>query len=121
MHIRELVFEPYGLQAQRDANPGPPAPGTEAVLLRARRELLDADSKWYVLHFSCMLKTSVSTNFEQDDVLVSETGVPTRASRGDSTTVGDMPDRWRRAFLLIGLRVHVRRSRHALVISRAYS
>ena len=43
MHVCELAFEPYGKEAQRDREAG-----TEAVLLRARRELLDADAKWCV-------------------------------------------------------------------------
>lgn len=43
MHARELVFEPYDAQQQREA-------GTEPVLLRARKELLEPDAKWSVSH-----------------------------------------------------------------------
>ncbi len=39
MHAREIVFEPFDAQNQRDS-------GTEPILLRARKELLDPDSKW---------------------------------------------------------------------------
>ena len=41
MHTRELVFEPFDANAQRDK-------GVEPVLLRAKKELLEPDSKWYV-------------------------------------------------------------------------
>ena len=39
MHAREIVFEPFDAQSQRDS-------GSETVLLRARKELLDPESKW---------------------------------------------------------------------------
>lgn len=39
MHAREVVFEPFDAQHQRDS-------GTEPVLLRARKELLEPDAKW---------------------------------------------------------------------------
>lgn len=39
MHAREIVFEPFDAQHQRDS-------GTEPVLLRARKELLEPDAKW---------------------------------------------------------------------------
>ncbi|KZT12550.1 uncharacterized protein LAESUDRAFT_733215 [Laetiporus sulphureus 93-53] len=39
MHARELVYEPYDAQHQRDL-------GSEPVLLRARKELLEPDAKW---------------------------------------------------------------------------
>ena len=41
MHTRELVFEPFDANAQRDKV-------VEPVLLRAKKELLEPDSKWYV-------------------------------------------------------------------------
>ena len=41
MHAREVVFEPFDAQNQREA-------GTEPILLRARKELLDPESKWSV-------------------------------------------------------------------------
>jgi mediator of RNA polymerase II transcription subunit 18 len=41
MHTREIVFEPYDAQHQRDS-------GTEPVLLRAKKELLEHDPKWHV-------------------------------------------------------------------------
>ncbi|KAH9918234.1 uncharacterized protein BXZ73DRAFT_92286 [Epithele typhae] len=44
MHAREVVFEPFDAQNQRDA-------GTEPVLLRARRELLDPDSQWVLYSY----------------------------------------------------------------------
>ena len=44
MHTRELVFEPFDANAQRDK-------GVEPVLLRAKKELLEPDSKWYVSWF----------------------------------------------------------------------
>lgn len=40
MHTREIVFEPYDAQYQRES-------GTEPVLLRAKKELLEQDPKWY--------------------------------------------------------------------------
>lgn len=39
MHAREIVFEPFDAQHQRDA-------GNDPVLLRARKELLEPESKW---------------------------------------------------------------------------
>ena len=42
MHAREIVFEPFDGQHQRDT-------GSEPVLLRARKELLEPDPKWYDL------------------------------------------------------------------------
>ncbi|KAI0776124.1 hypothetical protein BD413DRAFT_469313 [Trametes elegans] len=44
MHAREVVFEPFDAQHQRDA-------GTEPVLLRARKELLEPDSKWLLYSY----------------------------------------------------------------------
>ena len=46
MQCREVVFEPIDAQHQRDNN-------TEPVLLRARKEVLDSNSKWYVLCPEC--------------------------------------------------------------------
>jgi mediator of RNA polymerase II transcription subunit 18 len=40
MQCMELVFEPLDAQQQRDDK-------IEPVLLRARKEMLDPDSKWY--------------------------------------------------------------------------
>ena len=40
MHTREIVFEPYDAQHQRET-------GTEPVLLRAKKELLEQGPKWY--------------------------------------------------------------------------
>lgn len=45
MHTRELVFEPFDAQYQRDS-------GSEPGLLRARKELLEPDAKWYVLNMA---------------------------------------------------------------------
>ncbi len=45
MHTREIVFEPYDAQYQRES-------GTEPVLLRAKKELLEQDPKWYA-HILC--------------------------------------------------------------------
>jgi hypothetical protein len=42
MHSREIVFEPLNAQQQRDA-------GSEPVLIRAKKELLDPESGWCVL------------------------------------------------------------------------
>jgi mediator of RNA polymerase II transcription subunit 18 len=42
MHCRELVFEPIDAHHQRENN-------TEPVLLRARKEVLEPNSKWFVL------------------------------------------------------------------------
>ncbi|OSC96824.1 hypothetical protein PYCCODRAFT_1378428 [Trametes coccinea BRFM310] len=44
MHAREVVFEPFDAQYQRDS-------GTEPVLLRARKELLEPDSKWLLYSY----------------------------------------------------------------------
>jgi len=44
MHARELVFEPYDAQHQRDM-------GSEPVLLRARKELLEPDAKWLLFSY----------------------------------------------------------------------
>ena len=41
MHAREIVFEPFDAQHQRDT-------GNDPVLLRARKELLEPDPKWCV-------------------------------------------------------------------------
>lgn len=41
MHSREIVFEPLDINQQREQ-------GQEPVLLRARKELLEPDSGWYV-------------------------------------------------------------------------
>lgn len=46
MHTREIVFEPFDALIQREA-------GTEPILLRARKELLEPDAKWCVLLGSC--------------------------------------------------------------------
>lgn len=43
MHTREIVFEPYDAQHLRDTN-------AEPVLLRAKKELLELDPKWYTTH-----------------------------------------------------------------------
>ena len=42
MHTREIVFEPYDAQHLRDM-------GAEPVLLRAKKELLEMNPKWYVI------------------------------------------------------------------------
>lgn len=39
MHAREIVFEPFDAQLQRDT-------GNDPVILRARKELLEPDPKW---------------------------------------------------------------------------
>ena len=39
MHAREIVFEPFDAQHQKDT-------GNEPVLLRARKEMLERDPKW---------------------------------------------------------------------------
>ena len=39
MHAREIVFEPFDSQHQRDS-------GNDPVLLRAKKELLEPDPKW---------------------------------------------------------------------------
>lgn len=39
MHLREIVFEPFDAQYQRDS-------GNEPVLLRARKEFNELDSGW---------------------------------------------------------------------------
>ncbi|OCH92890.1 hypothetical protein OBBRIDRAFT_391735 [Obba rivulosa] len=44
MHAREIVFEPFDAQFQRDA-------GNDPVLLRARKELLDPESKWLLYSY----------------------------------------------------------------------
>ncbi|EIW62057.1 uncharacterized protein TRAVEDRAFT_163797 [Trametes versicolor FP-101664 SS1] len=44
MHAREIVFEPFDAQHQRDS-------GTEPVLLRARKELLEPDAKWLLYSY----------------------------------------------------------------------
>ncbi|CCL99438.1 uncharacterized protein FIBRA_01456 [Fibroporia radiculosa] len=44
MHAKELVFEPYDAQYQRDS-------GTEPVLLRVRKELLEPDAKWVIYSY----------------------------------------------------------------------
>ncbi|EJF61147.1 hypothetical protein DICSQDRAFT_106140 [Dichomitus squalens LYAD-421 SS1] len=44
MHAREIVFEPFDAQSQRDA-------GSEPILLRARKELLDPESKWMMYSY----------------------------------------------------------------------
>jgi mediator of RNA polymerase II transcription subunit 18 len=41
MHTREIVFEPYDAQHQRDM-------GSEPVMLRTKKELSEPDSVWYV-------------------------------------------------------------------------
>jgi mediator of RNA polymerase II transcription subunit 18 len=42
MHSREIVFEPFDAQLQRDA-------GNDPVLLRAKKELNEADAQWSVI------------------------------------------------------------------------
>ncbi|KAF7793701.1 hypothetical protein EIP86_004817 [Pleurotus ostreatoroseus] len=44
MHSREIVFEPFDAQYQRDT-------GTEPGLLRARKELLDPDPQWVLYSY----------------------------------------------------------------------
>ncbi|CDO71315.1 hypothetical protein BN946_scf184908.g72 [Trametes cinnabarina] len=44
MHAREVVFEPLDAQLQRDS-------GTEPVLLRARKELLEPEAKWLLYSY----------------------------------------------------------------------
>lgn len=41
IHTREIVFEPFDSQHQRDI-------GTDPVILRAKKELTEPDSGWYV-------------------------------------------------------------------------
>jgi mediator of RNA polymerase II transcription subunit 18 len=40
IHTREIVFEPFDAQHQRDT-------GTEPVILRAKKELTEPDAGWY--------------------------------------------------------------------------
>jgi hypothetical protein len=42
MHTREIVFEPIDAQLQRDA-------GADPIILRAKKELTEPDSGWYVI------------------------------------------------------------------------
>ncbi|KAH7930275.1 hypothetical protein BV22DRAFT_1001038 [Leucogyrophana mollusca] len=44
MHSREIVFEPFDVQAQRDA-------GSEPILLRARKELTEPTSGWVLYSY----------------------------------------------------------------------
>ncbi|KAI0796768.1 hypothetical protein C8Q75DRAFT_729627 [Abortiporus biennis] len=44
MHAREILFEPFDVQQQREA-------GTEPVLLRARKEMLEYDAKWVLYSY----------------------------------------------------------------------
>ncbi|KAH9951678.1 hypothetical protein B0H21DRAFT_186282 [Amylocystis lapponica] len=44
MHAREIVFEPFDAQHQRDT-------GTEPILLRARKELLEPGAKWMLYSY----------------------------------------------------------------------
>ncbi len=47
MHAQEILFEPFDAHTQRDT-------GTEPVLLRARKELLDPESTWCVRVGCCV-------------------------------------------------------------------
>ena len=99
MHCREIVFEPFDAQLQR-------ASGSEPVLLRCRKELLEPDSGWSVppsllfwkrrgnkkltetcssLHHHPLFYMH-STN--QDHVLVPETRVRPSTSRSYRATMG---------------------------------
>jgi mediator of RNA polymerase II transcription subunit 18 len=42
MHLREIIFEPLDAQRLREG-------GDEPVLLRAKKELNEVDSGWYVV------------------------------------------------------------------------
>ncbi|KAF9468873.1 hypothetical protein BDZ94DRAFT_1279399 [Collybia nuda] len=44
MHTREIVFEPYDAQHQRDT-------GSEPVMLRAKKELSEPDSAWVLYSY----------------------------------------------------------------------
>ncbi|KAI0939250.1 hypothetical protein AcV5_000720 [Taiwanofungus camphoratus] len=44
IHTRELVFEPFDAQQQHDS-------GSEPVLLRARKEMLESDAKWMLYSY----------------------------------------------------------------------
>ncbi|KAF7355069.1 Mediator of RNA polymerase II transcription subunit 18 [Mycena sanguinolenta] len=44
MHSREIVFEPFDAQQQRDA-------GSDPVILRARKELTEPDSGWVLYSY----------------------------------------------------------------------
>ncbi|KAI0347189.1 hypothetical protein BDW22DRAFT_1321929 [Trametopsis cervina] len=44
MHTREVVFEPYDSQHQRDT-------GSDPVILRAKKELLEAEPKWILYSY----------------------------------------------------------------------
>ncbi|KAI0774172.1 hypothetical protein C8Q74DRAFT_814937 [Fomes fomentarius] len=44
MHAQEILFEPFDAHTQRDT-------GTEPVLLRARKELLDLESTWILYSY----------------------------------------------------------------------
>ena len=46
MHAREIVFEPFDAQHQRDT-------GSEPALLRARKETLEKDPKWCAILSIC--------------------------------------------------------------------
>ncbi|KAI0081674.1 hypothetical protein K474DRAFT_1126891 [Panus rudis PR-1116 ss-1] len=44
MHAREVLFEPFDAQIQRDQ-------GMDPILLRARKELLEPDAKWVLFSY----------------------------------------------------------------------
>ena len=44
MHAREIVFEPFDAQQQREA-------GADPIMLRARKELTDPDAGWVLYSY----------------------------------------------------------------------
>lgn len=72
MHTREIVFEPLDAQHQRDS-------GTDPVLLRAKKELTDPDSGWYI-YALCILLYYKRFTFEQGTIHLSQTRVCPSAS-----------------------------------------
>ena len=63
MHTREIVFEPLDAQHQRDT-------GTDPVLLRAKKELTDPDSEWYI-RIPSVTSNHGKLTIEQDIIYIS--------------------------------------------------
>lgn len=63
MQAREIVFEPFDASHQRET-------GSEPVLLRAKKELLEPNPKWYVQYGSAVPNVSLCMLRRQGSILV---------------------------------------------------
>lgn len=74
IHTHEIVFEPLDAQYLRDT-------GSEPVLLRAKKELSEPNSPWYMSSFPLLPRPKTCP---QGIVFLSQARVSSRSSRSNS-------------------------------------